>query len=473
MSASRHFVGLVGWVASSYLVSQVLRFIQAIVVARWLGPNEMGLYAYVYAILALVDLLEKIGADQVFIARSPSEHLAESDWLMGCWNMRAVLAGCVGLVTLLIAGGVDAFGDNARLASLLVLLSPIPALMAVRSARIMLMQKRQLFAPLARFEIAAAFIRTTLPLCLVYFFRTVEWLVIANVMSAVAIAILSHVIFPIKHALRMKGDVVRELYFYGKNNIVISSLTVAHTTFDNIAVGRFIGQAVLGVYSMGYRLAMTPFTLIQSVANRILVPQYRAAFDGGLSALTNRWRAAFQFLVLVYSGLFGLVIVLADYGVELLFEPSWTRMSTVIVFASFVAFFRGAALSISPLLIILRAPHIDARLKGVEVAVFLSFVALGSLLGVFEIFLWGGIISYLGAFLMRSIWWHQTLTKEGLLGMSQGDIGHLFLAVAVLLCAVIARSAGIGIATSVLLLLLVVAGPLVLRANAFIKEFAE
>jgi O-antigen/teichoic acid export membrane protein len=370
----------------------------------------MGLNAYLYSILTLLDLLRTIGAEQVYIARSPSEPEIEKVWLAGCWNARVALAGLVGLLMFLGGLGVSLIGD-ARLGFLLMVLSLMSPLLNMRSAELIHKQKKQDFGPLSRFEIAAAFIQSLLPLMIVYYCRSVEWLVIGNVIAAALCTALSHVVFPMQFKLRMLPELRNELVFYGRNNIAISVLVTLQTNLDNFAVGSFIARSVLGIYSTGYRLAMTPHSFIYMIAQRILVPMYRRAVDRDVIALLERWRPIFRLLTIGYTAVSASTIVLADWGIALLFGPAWATMGYVLVFATFIAFFRGLAVTIGPLLFILRVPHIETRFKIAEVFVFVIFVAIGAATRRIEPLLWGGIVSYLLAFVLRWAWWRRELAK--------------------------------------------------------------
>jgi O-antigen/teichoic acid export membrane protein len=399
----------VAWVSSSLILAQGLRLLQGVVVARWLGPTEMGLNAYVYSILTLLDLLRAIGAEQIYIARSPSEPEAEAEWLAGCWNARLVLACIVGLLMFLGGLAVSTIDGEERLGGLLMMLSLMSPMLNLRSAELIHQQKVQNFGPLSRFEMIAAMLQALIPLAVVYVYRSVEALVIANIAAAAIGTALSHLMFPMRFSLRVPPALRAELWFYGRNNIATSVLTTLHTNLDNFAVGSFIGRAALGIYATGYRLAMTPHGVIKPVAERLLVPSYRQAHDRGLSELVPQWRAGFRFLAVSYAATSSLLILLADRGVELLLGPAWAGMAYVLVFTSFIAFFRGVAVTISPLMVIRRAPHKDARFKAVEVSVFAAFVAVGALSGRIEWLLAGGVASYFLAFWLRWRWWQHEL----------------------------------------------------------------
>ena len=467
------FISSVGWVTSSFLIAQTLRLIQGIIIARWLGPEEIGLYAYVFSILTLIELFEQIGANQVFIARSPSTTPDEAAWLSSCWTVRILLACCVGLTVIVVGTVVTTTSDGSRIAYLLLLLSPIPILRAAQNAQLMLLHKRQMFPSLARFEIAAAMIRMILPLSLVYEFGSIEWLVIANVAASAIVTILSYGLFPARISFRLAKGALEELIFFGRNNIVISILTAIHTTLDNIAVGAVLGRETLGLYSLGYRLGMTPLNFIQSVSGRIITPRYRIARDVSFEKMAGLWRLIIVFLALLYASVFAPIIALSDWGVELVFGAQWNGLDYVIVFSAFIAFFRGITLSISPLMTILGVPHIDARLKWLEVGIFLLFVAIGSLLSSFQLFLWGGVISYGVAFTTRALWWHRTLINANLTGVTRDILLHLLLALAVLLTAVTARWYQANIVVTLLSVLAVLAVPLIRSTKNIVRGFAE
>lgn len=433
----------------------------------------MGLYAYVYSLLMLIDVLKSIGAEQVYIARSPSDPVVEKAWLAGCWNTRLVLATFVGLLMFLGGLVVSNIRGEERLGILMMMMSLLSPLMALRSAVLIHQLKVQHFAPLSKFEMAAALLQSLLPLVVVYFYRSVEWLVLANLLAALLTTALSHVFFPMRLSFRLPSDLRKELLFYGKNNIAVSLLTTVHTNLDNIAVGSFVGRAALGIYSTGYRLAMTPHDLIQPIAQRILIPNYREAYDRGLAELAGHWRASFRFLAIGYTALSGILILLADWGVALLFGSAWVGLGYVLVFASFIVFFRGMAVAISPLMVILRAPHIDTRFKVVEVAAFALFVVAGAALGSLEAFLVGGIASYFLAFWLRWVWWRRQLGVAKLTEFTSRELLFPLSGTAILLGAVLLRMTDLYPLLSAFLLCALLVVPAFWLGRGLVNQFEE
>lgn len=398
------------WVTGSYAIANALRFLQAIIIARWLGPSEMGLYALALTILALIELIERIGANQLFIAQSPNDD-SEEEWLHNCWTARLFMALLASLIVICVA--VIAFMDE-RVGPILLCLSILPPVMALKSARMILLQKRRQFVPLAKFEIGAAVFRTISPVVVVYFFRNTESLVLANIGASAVLAVASHIVFRQVHRLLVSRSILRDLVSFGSKSAYISALTTAHNTADNLAVAGALGQTALGLYSTGYRLAMTPLGLVQAVSSRILTSSYRHASDKGLDVLVDHWRIAFRFLVLFNAAVMSVAVLLAEPAVDLFLGREWAAAVPVIILASFTAFFRGAALSLSPLMMIRRQLHWDAVVKTIEVAVFAIFIAAGYWLQSLTVFLIGGIVSYAAAFVMRVIWWQQHIVANGM-----------------------------------------------------------
>ncbi|MBY5974856.1 oligosaccharide flippase family protein [Ferrimonas balearica] len=392
------------------MITYVLRFIQAIIIARWLGPTEMGLYALAFSILTMIELIEKIGANQLFIAQSPNG-AAEQEWLFNCWTARVIMAFFATLLVICVAK--TSFADD-RVGPILISLSIMPPLLALKSARIMLMQKRREFVPLAKFEIGSALFRSVCAVVAVYTFRSTESLVWSNIGAAIALTIATHVAFSQKHRFMLSRSIIRELTSFGGKSAYISALSTAHNNLDNLAVSGSLGQTALGHYSTGYRLAMTPLGFVQSVSTRILTSHYRHASDKGLDLLVIHWRLAFRFLILFNAALMSIVILLTEPAVDLVLGAEWSNVVPVITLSAFTAFFRGATLSISPLMMIRRKLHLDAVMKTVEVTIFVVFIAAGYWLQDLTVFLIGGIVSYAAAFVLRLLWWYRYVYANGL-----------------------------------------------------------
>lgn len=455
----------VSWVTGSYAVSNALRLIQAVVIARWLGPTEMGLYALALSILTLIELIERIGTNQLFISQSPNDE-TEQMWLLNCWTAQILMAGVASLIAICVA--LVAFSGD-RVGLILLLLAILPPVMALKSARMLWLQKHRQFVSLAKFEIAAAFLRTVAPIAVVFFLRDVESLVVANIGATALVTAASHVVFRQRHRFVLDRAILREVVSFGSKSAYISALTTVHNTVDNLAVAGALGQAALGLYSTGYRLALMPLGLVQSVANRILTSQYRHAADKGLTVLVDHWRLAFRFLILLNAALMSVVILLAAPAVDLALGAEWSAAVPVIILSSFTAFFRGATLSISPLMMIRRQLHWDAVMKTIEVAVFLVFVGLGFWLQSLTVFLVGGIVSYALAFVLRVIWWRRHVVSEGLPPPPMEGM-VLTAALLVMLAAYLATVFAAPLIWAALIVIVLTALPVLRQGKALIRE---
>jgi O-antigen/teichoic acid export membrane protein len=157
----------------------------------------------------------------------------------------------------------------------------------------------------------------------------------------------------------------------------------------------------------------------------------------------------------------GSLILLSDFVVRTLFGPEWFGMAHFLVLASFISYFRGITAATALLLVILRKIDLETTFKTLDVFVFAIFVTLGALTGKIDLFLFGGIFSYLGAFTIRSIWWNGELARSKSKGLAASHFAAPVIGAATLLCVTALRALNVEPAISLGLLLVCYAGPFV------------
>ena len=426
----------------------------------------MGLYALALSILTLIELIEQLGLDKFFITQSPNNR-TEPIWLMNCWTARVIMAMVASAIVISVSF-MDF--DNQRVNYILLLLSIMPPLVAIKSAKMTHLQKHREFVPLAKFEIGASILRTIAPIAIVYFFRNVESLIITNIIVAAIIALASHFLFQLQHRLTLSRSILRDMTSFGSKFLYISGLTTAHNTLDNLIIGFALGSTALGYYSTGYRIAMAPVGFVGSVTSRILTSNYRRAADLGTSYLITQWSIAFRFLAVLNGAIMSCLILASEPLVLTLLGDEWSAAVRVILLAAFISFFRSMAHAIGPILLIKRAISVDAYIKTIEVSVFLCCIVIAYVNGSLELFLIGGIVSYALGLFLRLEWWRRksknSLNGEYLAGIMQLAIAFLMMCFSYF----VATSLPSSWKLLALLLVLITAIPAVKLVRELIKE---
>ena len=123
-----------------------------------------------------------------------------------------------------------------------------------------------------------------------------------------------------------------------------------YTQSDNIAIGRILGVAPLGIYQNAYKISTSPLTEVGNIFFRVTFPVFSK-----ISGETARLKSAFikntvvNFALMLGAGIF--IFIFAAPIVQILFGKGWESAIPVVKLLSILGVVRGVASSTGSLLI--------------------------------------------------------------------------------------------------------------------------
>jgi O-antigen/teichoic acid export membrane protein len=315
----------VAWKGASQIFLQVSRIVVMVVLARLLSPHDFGLAAMVLVFGTLALIFSDLALGAALVQR---RELSERDRSTVFWLS-------VGVGTSFTAVGVAASGpladfygepDVRPLFAVLALTFVVTALGST--------QKALLTRELDFRSLELRLILSTLAGAAVAIVAAAQgfgaWaLVLQQVVIAVASTILLWVASPWRPRLVFSSTALRRLGGFSANVFGTRLLFYASKNADNILVGRFLGAASLGAYSIAYNLMLAPIERIAGPVQDVLFPAFSRMQDDarGVADLwlrANRMVAAFS-----VPALLGFALVAPEF-VAVVLGTKWNAAVPVI-----------------------------------------------------------------------------------------------------------------------------------------------
>jgi O-antigen/teichoic acid export membrane protein len=121
---------------------------------------------------------------------------------------------------------------------------------------------------------------------------------------------------------------LRGMAGFTSNVLGAKTVSWAKQNLDNLLVGRFIGAAALGAYSIAFSLAVTPLNRIALPLSQVLFSAFSRVRD--LREIAEFWLRAVRMLAfVVVPAMFGLVVVAPDF-VQVVFGDKWLAAAPVL-----------------------------------------------------------------------------------------------------------------------------------------------
>jgi O-antigen/teichoic acid export membrane protein len=331
------------WIGVIQLSKIGVQLLSIAVLSRLLAPQDFGLVALASAVSTFALLFRDLGIAPAIIQ---SPQLDEATKSAAFWLSAAVgLLLCLLLVVAapLIAALMNA-PDLVGILALLALTFPVAGATVVHQA---LLERASRFALVARIEISS----------LVAGFSVAVLAAILGagayslVLQAFAIALFTSLqLWVSAHWTPSQGwslARIQGIWAFSRNMLAFNIVNYFGRNADALIIGKFLGPAALGVYSVAYRTMLFPLNHLTFVANRALFPvmSRRQTELGAVAAMYLRSVSVIAFFTApLTAGLF----VLREPFVLTVFGAKWHAAADLIAWLAPIGFVQSIVSASGP-----------------------------------------------------------------------------------------------------------------------------
>jgi O-antigen/teichoic acid export membrane protein len=313
-----------GWMLASQTAIQIFGIATAVVVARFLGPREVGLAAeaLVFATLGLV--IADFGIASAVVQR---EKLSEEDKSTAFWASIG-LAAILTLIGIGLSWPIAGLYGEPRVQPLFAAFSFIFLLTAfgIVQGAVLTRELRFRSLELRTIVATAAGCTTAIALAVLGFGA---WAIVAQtlIVAGVSTALLWRASIWRPRGMFSIAS-LREMAGYASHVFGSHALHWGTTNVDNLLIGRFLGASPLGAYTIAFSLMITPVKRIAYPVMQVFFPAFSQMRDRQRIART--WLRATRMVALIVVPLMlGLIVVAPDL-VDAVFGDEWRAAVPVI-----------------------------------------------------------------------------------------------------------------------------------------------
>lgn len=312
------------WVAVSYGGRNLISILSLLVLVRLLEPAAFGLVALAWTVLRVLEQLQGSGIGSALIFRREDVERAAASAL--------VFAACSGV--LFYAGGfflaplLSGFFDAPELTDVLrvmLLMAIIRGLAVVPGA---LLEREIDFRARAKGELLAGISYGGVALGLAFSGAGVWSLVAGHLVATAVQTAVFWMLIPWRPSPRRASwPILRDMLRYGRFVGATNIVNLANNTVDTLVVGRVLSTAAVGFYSVTYRLADFPNSVIGYIVGRVLFPVY-SMVQADMATFRRVYVQNIQRIALLALPVSVALFVLAEPIVRALLGEDWLRIVT-------------------------------------------------------------------------------------------------------------------------------------------------
>ncbi|MEO6353632.1 MAG: MOP flippase family protein [Burkholderiaceae bacterium] len=324
------------WVALSQATRVVSQLVSMTVLARLLAPEAYGLMALAAIVTNLAYLFRDMGtAAAVIQAKDVSPVMASTvHWT----NVGLGLA--IGVLIVATAPLMAQIFHEPGLANVLYLLALVFPMAGLGVLHQALLERESKFSVVATAEIAASLAGLAIALLLAW--RGAG--VLSLVFQIIAATLVSTTLIVLRSAFRpglhWSAQAFKSIARFSGNLSLFNIVLYFSRNSDSMVIGRILGTAVLGVYSMAYRVMLFPLQNMTFVVSRVLYPVMSRKQDD-VADVARLYLKAVSFIAFLTAPLMAGLFALREPFVHLLLGDKWQASVVILAWLAPVGFIQS------------------------------------------------------------------------------------------------------------------------------------
>ncbi|MDI9894217.1 lipopolysaccharide biosynthesis protein [Rhodococcus sp. IEGM 1381] len=365
------------------ILSLVVQFVSAAILARLLGPAAFGTIALATLVTAFATIFNDMGIGSAIIQRKKLDEPTLTTAFLLNAAAGVVLASAITAASPWLAD----FFESPDLRFILPL-SSLTLVLSLSLVQRSLLQRKMNFGAVMALDFMYGIISAIVSVVLVLLGMGVEAIPIGAITATAISSIAAAIWCPWRPRRRPTWESTKSLWGYSGHVLAFNILNYWSKNIDNLLVGKFLGDVSLGYYSRAYNLMQLPVTNLNRVLSTVLFP--------ALSSLqTEKERFRRGWLLSSQAGLavgFWVAIVTAvasPYLIEVLYGNEWLPMATTLTILMIATPAYILSSNASPIFLALGATRLQFRLglataalRVVSIVIGLQFGYVGVAVGI-------------------------------------------------------------------------------------------
>jgi lipopolysaccharide exporter len=311
--------------AVAQVVTQGVRFLTNVVLARLLTPNDFGVVAVALVLTALIDQFKDFGMGAAIIQRPTVDRIL--------LNSVFYLNVAIGIFA---AGGMLLFAEplaeaigNRSASTVIRAYAGITIVTALGLVHQSVLSRRMQFRKLAWVTAVPAVITASTSLIAAVAGMGYWALVLGAAVGAIAGTVMLWGSDKWRPTREVSFSSLASIWGFSWHAFMSNVLYCVWTQMDKVIVSRGVGPAALGIYTMGQRVVSTPLSAISSVIDRVTFSAFSRRQDENAALRSGFTRSSAVIALITFPVMAG-AAALATPMVAVVFGPKWSDLAPVI-----------------------------------------------------------------------------------------------------------------------------------------------
>jgi len=256
------------WSYLSFASGKGMMFVTTVILARLLTPEQFGVIGFCLIAINYLDVVNTLGMDAALVARR--------DRIVEAANAAFVISIVIGVILFglawVIAPTVARFFHESQVTSLMRVLSSVLVLGAFGMVPGSMLQRGLRFKTKMIPDLSRNVVRGGVSIVLALTGFGVWSLVWGQIAGTVASIVLLWILAAWRPTYQFDRQVSREMLGYGGHVVAVDVVGAVSNNVDYLLVGRILGSAALGFYTLAYRIPELIIRNLHLVVSKVTFP---------------------------------------------------------------------------------------------------------------------------------------------------------------------------------------------------------
>lgn len=325
------------WLMSDSIIRLGMGLIVSVWLARFLGPNEFGMFNYAYAMIAIYAAVASLGMNGVVVRELVKGDVDNSTIMGTSFSLQifgGILASLLVVITVMVLRP-----DEWNL--MLAVLFMLPSVMLRSSDIIKYWFESTVSAKYTVIAQNIAFFISSFAKVMIMYWNGSYLSIAATVtLEALLLCILLFWFYAKKHSLSWHFDFqeAKRLLSISWPLVLSGVALMLYMRIDQIMIGNIIGDAAVGIYSVAVKMIevwyFVPVAIVSSLFPKIIKAKTLDEQD-----YHNKLQFLYDILVIIGYGLAIVMTFASDFIINYLYGPHYAEASILIKLYAWVSIF--------------------------------------------------------------------------------------------------------------------------------------
>ena len=360
----------IAWAMASQVGRQVLTFVTTIVLARHLRPDDFGLIGMATVFTGLVTIINDVGVSGALVQRRTvtQSHLSSMFWL------NLIVGATLCALTIAVAPVVAGFFGSPELADVLRVLSLIFVTGALGIVQQAVLVRAMDFRRLGIIETLAVLLSGIVAIACVVAGLGVWSLVVQLLLVPTLTSLGLWIRSDWRPARIFDRKALAELLPFGVSMAGFNVVNYLSRNADYLIVGRFLGAAALGYYTLAYRLMIYPLQAVSTAVGRVSFPAFSRAEGDPVLLAEGFMRMTKGVSLVTFPMVLGIFAIAPEF-VVVVYGEQWAPTIELLRILCFAGLVQSVGTTVGSVYQALGKPALQLRMALLNAA--LTVLALG------------------------------------------------------------------------------------------------